>query len=174
MLVLEGMQGAAVEPLNQLVTLKHDWLKNQILQFGIDGILAAEVKKREGWPVKMQRLLALIGQLESIFSPLRLVQSLEPLREIPPDSRAKIEVINHEAYLEVKGNEVLDLKAKLEPLAKEMETALVGFVKERGKLESLIDASNTQGLQKKAVHLLEKARTIVELLDQLPKGIVLP
>lgn len=152
--------------------LKHSWLENQILNKTTGQI--AELR-RSGWPAlleefpeRLKQAQRLADEVEVGFSPTQLIDRLRPLRGLPQGERREIGAAVHAAYLERVDTEIL--REKLTAAAASLAQALARL---RAEWETSAVASDAR-LQETWEEVLVEAARLVEVLDELPRGIVLP
>lgn len=154
--------------------LKHSWLENQVLNKTSDNVI--NFWKSTGWKaleqqfaVHIRKAIQLSDEQESGFSPAQLVDTLTPFEKVNDETKELIKQAVHKAYLE--SSNITQLKVPLKEAAEELEKAL----------GHLLEAWNQQVSEKSELELkkawdefLTRARKLHSVLEQLPKGIVLP
>lgn len=154
--------------------LKHSWFENQVLNKTSDNVI--NFWKTTGWKaleqqfaVHIRKAIQLSDELESGFSPAQLVDTLTPFEKVDDKTKELIKQAVHKAYLE--SSNITELKAPLKEAAEELEKAL----------KHLFEVWNQQVFEKSESELkkawdefLIKATKLHSVLEQLPKGIVLP
>ena len=154
--------------------LKHSWLENQVLNKTSDNIIS--FWKANGWnaleqqfAVHIRKAIQLSDELESGFSPAQLVDTLRPFEKVDDETKELIKQAVHKAYLE--SSNITQLKAPLKEAAEEMEKALEHLLE---AWNQQVSEKNEQELKKAWDKFLTRARKLHSVLEQLPKGIVLP
>lgn len=154
--------------------LKHSWLENQVLNKTSNNVI--NFWKSTDWnaleqqfAVHIRKAIQLSDELESGFSPAQLVDTLRPFEKVDDETKELIKQAVHEAYLE--SSNITELKAPLKEASEELEKAL-GHLLEAWNQQ--VSEKNEQELKKAWDEFLTRARKLHSVLEQLPKGIVLP
>lgn len=153
--------------------LKHSWLENEILNKTPEVIVL--LRHGAGWPALRYfsndagQAVALANEIESGFSPARLVDECAPLAALAEDQRNALRTAAHEAYLEC--FDACSAANRLSEAARNMQTSLSGLLAEWDKSD---DAVSDAELLARWQAVLDKAQLLRDALDALPRGIVLP
>lgn len=152
--------------------LKHSWLENEVLNISIETVITlwrrgeADLAARSA--MRVQDLSRLADSLAEGFSPAQLVDTLKPFGGLSTENKAAIKAAVHAAYLESSG--ILTLQAPLKTAAMGMEAAL----QELSRAWSLPHPQGESAVRMAWEGVREKASALIEMLELLPKGIVLP
>lgn len=153
--------------------LKHSWLENEILNKTPEVVVV--LRHSAGWPAlhhfsnEAKQAVALADEIESGFSPARLVDECAPLAALAEDQRNALRTAAHEAYLAC--FDVRGAADRLSEAAKNMQVSLTGLLVEWDKGD---DAVSDEELLARWQSVLDKAELLRDALDALPRGIVLP
>lgn len=154
--------------------LKHSWLENQVLNKTSDNII--DFWKAKGWnaleeqfEVHIKKAINLSEELEYGFSPAQLVDRLTPFEKVDCETKELIKQVVHKAYLE--SSNITELKVPLKKAAKELEKAFEHMLE---AWNQPVSETNEKKLRKTWGIFLTMARKLHSILEQLPKGIVLP
>ncbi|MFH2124586.1 MAG: hypothetical protein ABIJ50_14030 [Pseudomonadota bacterium] len=171
MLILSGIACSQAILRSQL---KHTWLENQLGNKSEDDIVF--FWQGPGWPSlerefrgRVSEAEQLINDLESGFSPAQLVDQLPMLVGLADDTKAAIKQAVHEVYLERSGIE--ELKKPLNQALSVLKDALARFLSAWGQPQS---PESEQELRQVWRALSRCGEEFRNLLDRLPRGIVLP
>lgn len=151
--------------------LKHAWLEKPILDKEPD--TAAQLCAQPGgwgtlkteFPVRLRQLRELTETMVEGFSPAQLVDRLGAFAAVSMPAREAMKKAVHEAYLESSG--IRDLQPLLRSAADEIETAIRRF------RETATDGQQ-EALRRAWQDVLASATKLHDILERLPKGIVLP
>lgn len=156
--------------------LKHSWLENQvrdldgdtIVSFWKEGLWQDKIKME--FPQRLQHALELAERLAEGFSPAQLVDQLIPLSSLTLEQRQQLKLAIHQAYLEVS-----NITALVEPI-RQCCHALQPEIEDLGRLWSI--PFSTEGADDLRA-CWERFRgghatTLHDLLEQLPRGVILP
>jgi len=154
--------------------LKHSWLENQLCNKTADDVVF--LWQQGGWlalekefDARIQDALRLADNLEDGFSPAQLIDSLTPFSSVDKTTKNILKQAVHASYLESSG--ISNLQAPLRKAA----TALGGAIQ---KLRELwLDRDTDQGeanLRRAWEDVSLRAHTLLKIMEQLPKGVVLP
>ena len=154
--------------------IKHSWLENQVLNKTSDNII--DFWKANGWKaleqqfaVHIRKAVQLSDELESGFSPAQLVDTLRPFEKVDDETKELIKEAVHKAYLE--SSNITELKASLKEAAEELEKALKHLLE---AWDQQVSEKSERELKETWNEFLTRARKLHSVLEQLPKGIVLP
>ncbi len=154
--------------------LKHSWLENQILNKMPDVVVL--LRHGAGWPA-LERFLddaneavELADKVEFGFSPAMLVDNCAQLDVLLKEQRDSLREAVHDAYKQYFNN-VDDVSIRLRKAAQDMQKALSDLMDEWNKSD---DAVSDDVLRDRWNTVIEKAEILRDVLDALPKGIVLP
>lgn len=152
--------------------IKHSWLENEILNLSMETVITlwrrggAELTAK--YAVRLQTLSLLVGSLEEGFSPAQLVDTLKPFSDLSLEEKAAIKGAVHAAYLESSG--ILALQAPLKAAAAGIEAAL----QELSRAWALPKPQGESAVRVAWEGVRKKANALIEVLERLPKGVVLP
>lgn len=152
--------------------LKHSWLENEILYISVETVITlwrqggADLAAR--YAVRVQDLSRLADSLAEGFSPAQLVDTLKPFGGLSTEMKSAIKGAVHAAYLESSG--ILALQAPLKAAALGMEAAL----QELSRTWALPQPQGEYSVRAAWEGVREKASALIEVLERLPKGVVLP
>lgn len=152
--------------------LKHSWLENEVLNVSIETVITlwrqggADLATR--YAVRVQDISRLAESLADGFSPAQLVDTLKPFGGLSTEERTAIKGAVHAAYLESSG--ILTLQAPLKAAAMGMEAAL----QELSRAWTLPQPQGESAVRAAWEGVREKASALIEVLELLPKGVVLP
>lgn len=154
--------------------LKHTWLENQLTNKSEDDIVLLWLGP--GWPalvrefhVRVSEAGELVKDFEDGFSPAQLVDRLKPLSALADDTKKAIRQAVHAVYLERSG--IADLKKPMENAVTALSGALSRFFV---AWEQPVSEQTEQEMRKAWRDLYRCAECLRDLLDRLPRGIVLP
>ena len=153
--------------------LKHSWLENEVLNKTPEVVVL--LRHGAGWPAlrhfstEAEQAVALANEIESGFSPARLVDECAPLAALAEDQRNAIRTAAHEAYLAC--FDVRGAANRLGMAASDMQASLSELLAEWAKSD---DAVSDVVLLDSWQSVLDKAELLRDALDALPRGIVLP
>lgn len=171
MLILSGFACASAILRSQL---KHAWLENQLGNKSEDDIVF--FWQGPGWPAlerefppRVTEAEELIKNLESGFSPAQLVDRLPMLAELADDTKAAIKQAVHEVYLERSG--IVELNQPLNQALTPLKDALDQFLSVWRQPQS---PESEQEVRLAWQVLSRCGEDFRNLLDRLPRGIVLP
>lgn len=154
--------------------LKHSWLENQVLNKRAEDVVT--FRQRGGWPalenefeewVKDARTLA--AELTDGFSPAQLVDTVTPFRRLSEKDKQRIKQPLHAAYLENSG--ITNLRLLLQEAAESLDKALKELLEE---WQQPATSGSDQALCAAWSVFVERATNLKNVLERLPKGIVLP
>jgi hypothetical protein len=170
MLVFDGISCEANILRGQL---KHSWLENEVLFFSSENIVSiwklgkwTELERK--YRARIEDTFGLADKLADGFSPAQLVDTLRPLASLNPQDKGAIKIVIHAVYLE--SSNILSLQVPLKDATLNMDAAL-----EELRRAWVLSGPQGEAAVKAAwrkVHI--KAKALIEVLERLPKGIVLP
>lgn len=153
--------------------LKHSWLENEVLNKTPEVIVI--LRLAGGWPELRQfpdeadHACLLADEVESGFSPARLVDECAALGVLSEPQRNAVRQAVHGAYLE--SFDAQGAAQRLREAGKQMKDALVALLAEWNKSDDAVDETILR------VHwgmVLDRAETLRKAIDVLPKGFVFP
>lgn len=153
--------------------LKHSWLENEILNKTPEVVVL--LRHGAGWSAlrhflnDAKQAVALADEIESGFSPARLVDECAPLAALAEDQRNVIRTAAHEAYLAC--FDARGAANRLSETASDMQMSLSRLLAEWDKSD---DAMSDAELLACWQAVLDRAELLRDVLDALPRGIVLP
>jgi hypothetical protein len=152
--------------------LKHSWLENQILNKRAEDVLA--FRHRGGWPALENEFAewvrdaqTLAAELTDGFGPAQLIDTLTPFQHLSEEDKQRIKGALHAAYLENSG--ITALQGPLQEAAENLDKALNELLREWRQ-----PAGSDQVLRAAWSVFVERAISLKEVLERLPRGIVLP
>lgn len=152
--------------------LKHSWLENEVLCISIETVIALWRQGRDDlaarYAVRVQDLTRFADSFVEGFSPAQLVDTLKPFGGFSTEERTAIKVAVHAVYLESSG--ILALQVPLKAAAMGMDVAL----QELSHAWALPQPQSEGEVRAAWEGVRVKARTLVMILERLPKGVVLP
>lgn len=157
---------------NLRAKLSHRQLRTLVLGARPEDI---EKRKRDGktWTnieslLEIEELVSQAKQLTDImvtgFSPSQLLDTLVPLQELPDSTKSTIRKVLDRVYVEATG---------IDGMKKRFATAVSSVEKEFKRLETAWNSNNID-ISILYKNILESARLLLKVLDEMPKGIVLP
>lgn len=153
--------------------LKHSWLDNQILNKSAEDVVF--LRQHGSWPslysefdTRLDDAQRLAAMIEPGFSPALLVDSLSVFAHMDSKSRADLKQAVHSAY--VIAFRPADLLPPYEKAVKQLKVAIIAF---RQAWDVQSDAGDNR-VSESWSDVLACAKALENLLDSLPKGIVLP
>jgi hypothetical protein len=171
MLILSGIACSQAILRSQL---KHTWLENQLVNKSEDDIVF--FWQGPGWPSlecefrgRVSEAEQLINDLESGFSPAQLVDQLPMLVGLADDTKAAIKQAVHEVYLE--RSCITKLHDPLNQALSALKDALARVLSAWRQPQS---PESEQELRQAWRALIRCGEAFRNLLDRLPRGIVLP
>jgi hypothetical protein len=169
MLILHGFSCEANILRGQI---KHSWLENEILYISIETVITLWRQSGTDLTVKyatrLQDLSLLAENLAESFSPAQLVDKLKPFSGLTAEEKIAIKVAIHAAYLESSG--ILALQAPLKAAAVDLEAAL----QKLSRVWILPQSQGEDAVRAAWAGVRETACALIEVLELLPRGIVLP
>jgi hypothetical protein len=166
--------GGVIPPASvQRGRLKHSWLENEILNKTPETVVA--LRQGVGWPelqrfsADVEQALVLVKEVESGFSPAKLVDQCTPLMALTESQKNIIRNAVHRAYLAY--FDTLRAARGLHDSATDMKEALIALLEEWNKPDATMSGVE---LQARWVAVLREAERLRTALDALPRGIVLP
>ncbi len=154
--------------------LKHSWLENQLLNKNAEDIVY--LRGNSGWNAldvefseRVKEAIGLADDMEDGFSPAQLVDYLAPFAMVDQEIRDKIKQAIHAAYLE--SSNIPDFRVPLREAAIAFGESL-DELREAWRLP-LIE-KNEQRLRNSWKKVSKRAKALHTVLEQLPKGVVLP
>lgn len=177
MLILYGINNEAVSICKDL---RHNWLSNEVLLFKanfISKIYAEESPSRQrfverikpggAFEMNLDRARALSAIIIDGFSPAQLVHS-GPLGSLPEDARELIVSALHQDYLEK--TDIVELSKSIQIAVSDLSEKYAHFTSE---WYSQPPAEQSR-IEESFGEVRSCAKVLHELLEKLPKGVVLP
>lgn len=153
--------------------IKHSWLENRILNKTPDAIcalwLTGDWKALNGEFLDCERDAEMFGQtfVES-FSPARLVDLVGPLTQLDSGDKAALRTWLHEAYLAKQS------VSKLAPMYMKALVELRGGLAALRKAWLLSRPEGRRQIHDCARRVVASAGRLRDIMEQIPKGLVLP
>lgn len=155
--------------------LRHSWLENQVFDF--DSGYVASLWRDGQWterikfsfPRRLQQALELADGLVEAFSPAQLVETIAPFKILPKTLRTKIGAAVKGAYLAVS-----DLSSQAEPLRIAILALRDEFAALSGLWEMPRTPENEAAVRCCWDNIQVKGKVLHTVLDEIPKGVVLP
>lgn len=154
--------------------LKHSWLENQVMNKSADDVV--HLWNEIGWPAleqdfaaRVQEAIRLAEGMVSGFSPAQIVDRIAVFQEIPTEIRDMLRGAVHEEYLQC--TELPADSARLRDAATVMGEAVNTLL---GAWNNPRTEQGASDIRQAWNEVLEKARQLAQVLDDLPRGIVLP
>ena len=155
--------------------LKHSWLENQVRNKDADDVVMLwqaqlwQDVMESSFPDCVQKATALAENLVTGFSPSQLVDELSPLSSLPDSQKERLRVTLHKIYL---------VRCPIESLAQQLHDAVQALEGTLAKLrECWVLSPSAEAEQKVRAswqNFREDADRLYQILEEVPKGVVIP